>query len=502
MNRQIALKKTGLFDIDLILFLLNFVLLLMLILKIPELFISLRDHIFVISVLSCIGLYRSGLWMAHFIRAQIYEKFTYPEIRKKADSLKDHQWKPERLYFMIVSYGEDRKVLYNSIKSIIHEARNLNLPATICMGTASRHDENIVADAVNTLPYGERIKVIFTRQNRPDKRSQIGCALRALVRQGMRYNDPVIFMDGDSIIMPGCLRKCLPIFKTEPRVQSITTNERAIVTNSSLMSDLMNLRFAIRNFHMNSLACSRKVLCLTGRFSVFRAGAVSSEEFISRIEKDYIDDWYWNRIYFVTGDDKSTWYTLLKNGAEMLYIPDAFIYCIEKVRTNPVKDYMENLKRWGGNMLRNNSRAQALGLKKLNFFPWLVLLDQKYNMWTAIISPTIIILSLFQSIRLTYMIILWILLVKHLQSIVVFYYGKKVNCTYPALYYFHQLLNGMVKIYMLFHLRLQRWNNRNNGGVETISIKEKFHFIFAKYITGLYLVIFLILINLLVNFPG
>jgi len=501
MDRLLVLKKVDFTDKNIVLFLVYSVLLFILIIETPNKLFYIKEHFYIVSIFGFIGVYRFSLWLVHLVRAQIYEKITYSGIRKKADILSENQWKPERLYFMMVSYAEDSKILYNSIKSIIQEARNFDLPATICMGSACFHDEKVASDVISTIPYGDRVKVIFVRQDSPNKRLQIGRAIRALVRQGIKDNDPVVFMDGDTIIKPGCLRKCLPVFRLEPNVHGLTTNEKAIVTNSSFLSNILSLRFAIRNFHMNSLALSKRVLCLTGRFSIFRAGQISQEDFIFRVENDYIDDWFWKRIPFLSGDDKSTWYTLLKKGAEMLYIPDAYIYSVEKSSKNSLLEYIENLKRWSGNMLRNNGRALALGTKKIGFFPWLILLDQRISMWTAIISPAIIVLTMFRDIQLTYMVVIWVLFVKYMQSLLIFYYGGKINYTYPIIYYLHQFLNGVVKIYMLFHLRLQRWNNYNIS-VEINSPKEKFHFAFAKYVTGLYLVIFLILINLLISFPN
>ncbi len=496
----LALKNFNFRDKNFVLFLVYTVIILLLFIETPNKLASLQENLYIVSILALIGAYRFSLWFTHLVRAQIYERSAYLKIRRAADNLPEIVWKPDRLYFMIASFAQDRKILYNSIKSIVHEARNLGLPATICMGSACFHDEKVVSDVIKTLPYGDRIKVIFVRQNFPNKRMQVGGAIRALVRQGMKQNDSVIFMDGDSIIMPGCLRKCLSVLRICPNVQGLTTNEKAVVTNSPLLSDILNMRFALRNFHMSSLALSRKVLCLTGRFSIFRAGQVIEEEFISRIENDYIDDWYWERIHFLSGDDKSTWYSLLKKGAEMLYVPDAFIYSIEIVKTSPIADYIENLKRWSGNMLRNNGRAFKLGPKKVGFFPWVILFDQKISMWTAIISPSIIFLTFFRDLQLTYMVIVWVLLVKYVQSLIVFYYGRQINYTYPVIYYFNQVLNGIIKIYMLFHLKLQNWNSHNITE-EMLSPKEKFKFAFAKYLTGLYLVMFLILINFLLTFP-
>ncbi len=80
-----------------------------------------------------------------------------------------------------------------------------------------------------------------------------------------------------------------------------------------------------------------KVLTLTGRFSFIRSEIAFSDEFIERVEKDSIDDWLYGRIEFKTGDDKSTWFTLLKNGWEMLYLPDTYIYCLENAGEKPFR---------------------------------------------------------------------------------------------------------------------------------------------------------------------
>ena len=474
-------------------FLYSFILF-VLILETPNKIIHIREYPYIFGLVGVIGIYRYGIWLTHLIRAQLYERYFYSNMRKNADSLPEEQWKPERLYFMLVSFLEEKEILSNSIKSIIQEAKSLNLPVTMCMGTASSHDEKIVSDVIEHIPYGDKIKVIFVRQESPDKRLQIGRALRALVRQGISKNDPVIFMDGDSIISPGCLKKCLPIFHICPDMDALTTNEKAVVKNSWLLSNIFSLRFAIRNFHMHSLALTKKVLCLTGRFSIFRGSRIIEESFISRIEYDYIHDWYWKKIKFLSGDDKSTWYSLLERGSDMLYVPDAYIYSIEKVKNNPVKEYINNLQRWGGNMLRNNLRALNLGPRRTGFFTWIVLLDQRMSMWTAIFSPILIILMSFRSLKLTYMLILWVLLVRYLQSMLLFYYNGKINSTFPVLLYFNQVLNGLVKIYMLFHLSLQRWNDQNIPAAQA-STNQKFELLTAKYITILYIIIFFLIIN-------
>lgn len=498
MNINYSLNKAISMHKELILFLLTFMLLVFLFLQTPNKLEQVREHLCLVGLIGGVGVYRYSMWLVHLIRAFIYEYSEYAGLKKQVAAMQQEEWMPASLYFMIVSHNEDRQTLYESIKSIIHEAKSLDLPATICMGSTTFRDEEVVADVLRAFPYGENIKVVFTRQNAPNKRLQIAGALRTLIRQGIRPNDTVVFMDGDSIIMPGCLRKCLPLFRLKPRLQALTTNEKAVVTNSRLYADILNLRFAQRSLYMNSLSLSKKVLCLTGRFSIFRATQVLDENFISRIENDYIDDWFWRRINFVSGDDKSSWYFLLEKGAEMLYVPDALVYTVEKASIEPWKGYIQNLRRWSGNMLRNNWRALKLGARKMGVFPWIVLLDQRISMWTALFSPALLLITLFKDIHLAYALLLWILMVKHLQALVLFWQGRTIKSVYPFIYYVQQILSGVVKVYTLFNLKSQSWN-RHISGDSSISKSERFCFAFAKYAAGLSMVLFIMVISCLMK---
>ncbi len=95
--------------------------------------------------------------------------------------------------------------------------------------------------------------------------------------------------------------------------------------------------------------------------SCFRAEHIINEEFIRLQEADFLNHWLWGTFRFLSGDDKSTWYTLLKYGVRMTYVPDANGTTIEVVEGNGYRRMVENLRRWSGNMLRNGARAIVLG---------------------------------------------------------------------------------------------------------------------------------------------
>jgi len=133
--------------------------------------------------------------------------------------------------------------------------------------------------------------------------------LRAMSRGDVRDDDLVTFMDGDFVIAPGNLKLCLPLFAADPELQALTTHEAVLVRNVWWMQSFLNMRFSQRHMVMQSHALSGRVLTLTGRMSVFRAKHVITNEFIRLLEADYLDNWLWGTFRFLSGDDKSTWYS-------------------------------------------------------------------------------------------------------------------------------------------------------------------------------------------------
>ena len=125
---------------------------------------------------------------------------------------------------------------------------------------------------------------------------------------------------------------------------------------------------------MCSMALSHRVLTLTGRMSVFRAHIVTQASFIADVENDSTMHWRLGRVKFLTGDDKSSWFSVVRHGWETFYLPDAVIQTIEHP-PNPslLQSSRQLMFRWYGNSLRQNSRARNLGPHKLGWFTYYVL---------------------------------------------------------------------------------------------------------------------------------
>jgi len=423
------------------------------------------DVMHISVVLGSLGIWRFGWWFTHAVRAEIYQKIIWPGKRARARALWAQGWRPGRLHIQMTTYFEEPAITKRVIGSILGQIRSERIPTTLYIGTGSSYDEMIIRDFVEThgadIPDG-LAELLFIRQNQPGKRMAIGLIVRAINRAGVDPDDLVIFMDGDALYGNDVLEKTLSMFGADPELQALTTDEEVICYGPQWIQSWLNMRFAQRRLAMQSHALSDKVLTLTGRMSVFRAQHMLSEKFIRTIEADHLDHWLWGRFRFLSGDDKSTWYHMLTRDAKMTYVPDATVYTIEVIKENGLGRMVQNFRRWSGNMLRNGSRAIALGPRKVNPFIWWCLVDQRIAMWTMLISPIMAILASMIDPLYIWSCLIWIITSRILLCLFLFRYSRTIDLSWPFILYLNQIINAAVKVFMIFHLSKQKWANRGN----------------------------------------
>lgn len=253
--------------------------------------------------------------------------------------------------------------------------------------------------------------------------------------------------------------RCFSLFALDPKLGAVTTNNVAVVKGPRWYRAWYILRFALRSRYMCSQSVSGKVLTLTGRFSVFRGCAALREEFINRVERDSIHTRAEGHIEFKTGDDKSTWYQLLKEGWNMLYVPDAYILCMESAGKHPFRESHAKMKRWFGNMLRNNQRALNLGPKRTGFFIWLSIADQRINPWTSLLLPTTIAITIITRDPLSiFFFCAWVVGTRCLYLATLAIEGHRLNPWDLCLIVYQQWIGSFVKISVLSNLKQQAWS--------------------------------------------
>ena len=419
------------------------------------------------ETLITIGLFagwRYGWQLTHYVRALIYHFIVYRRLRRKvAEAARDGKF-PEHIFFIIPSYNEEPWVSVESFFSIMSELNTIPSRATLVVSTGSEQDDAVISATYQSHPARHKVELVLQRQSH-GKRIAMGHALRAVAR---RYNDRgldagssvTVFMDGDSYLEPGIFTKTLPLFCLDDRLGAVTTNELAYInTRSQWYKDWFNLKFGQRHILFQSHSLSRKVLTLTGRFSIFRSSIVVREDFVRMIENDILTHPLHGKFRFLMGDDKSSWFYLLKERWDMLYIPDTICYSLESRDARFVELSTSLPYRWYGNTLRNNSRSLALGWRTTGLFIWICILDQRISMWTSLVGLTgAVILAVFKNFVYLPIFIAWILIVRTIQMTVIGFNGHPVSILTIPIMLYNQWVGSIIKIRAFFHLSDQKWS--------------------------------------------
>ncbi|MEL6205246.1 MAG: glycosyltransferase [Pseudomonadota bacterium] len=426
----------------------------------------LPNHLFdpeviqITYVLGAIGVWRYGWWANHALRSEMFMASRWPRLRARRDRVWAKGWRPSHLHIQMTTYKENPAITRHVMRALCHQIRDAQIPATIWIGTGALEDELVIEAFATEEADDLDAEIVFIRQNQPGKRMAIGLIMRAICRTAPDPDELIVFMDGDTVFGEWALEKSLAMFGADPELQAVTTDEEVIAYGPGWMRRWLDLRFSQRRLVMQSHTMSDKVLTLTGRMSVFRALHICNERFIRTIEADHLDHWLWGRFRFLSGDDKSTWFWLLSRGFKMAYVPDATVATIEIVEGNGVDRMVQNLRRWSGNMLRNGSRALALGPARVGLFIWWCVLDQRLAIWTMLISPVLALLAAFMEPGYLIGVGLWIVISRLVLTLYLFRYARAVDLAWPFLLYANQLINACVKVWLQFFPAKQRWANR------------------------------------------
>lgn len=436
--------------------------------------------------LGTLGVWRYGWWFTHAVRALIYQKRVYPKMQAEGRAIWESGWRPRHMHFMMTTYKEHREITEMVVRSIVKEIVASGVPGTIWLGSSDRFDEDIISDFLQREARDVDITLRIIRQNVSGKRAAIGLVLRAMCRLPVKDDDLVIFMDGDFVLAEGAVSQCMPLFKLYPDLQACTTDEEVICIGPKWIESWLRMRFSQRRLAMQSHALSGRVLTLTGRMSVFRAKNLKQLEFIRLLEADHLEHWLWGRFRFLSGDDKSTWYFMLKKNSHMRYVPDALGYTIEVIEGSGMDRMVQNFRRWSGNMLRNGTRAIKLGPGAMPFFIWWCLVDQRLSMWTMLVSPVLAVSAAFVvGVQYLASYVVFIALSRLFLSLFLYGYSRRVELSYPWILYLNQLINASVKVYCIFRLSKQRWSNRGNqtSGVDGSALLEAYRNWMARWCT-------------------
>jgi glycosyltransferase Alg8 len=312
----------------------------------------------------------------------------------------------------------------------------------------------------------QRVELCLLRGAR-GKRDALARGLELLRDRAPASDGVFVMMDGDTELEPGALSRVLPLFRLSPPVAALTTNEHARVRGPSWIGEWLALRHGQRHLYNCSIALSGRLLCLTGRYSVFRASCLEPG-FIDIVRNDSVEHWLWGRYKLLSGDDKSTWFHLLQQGARLLYAPDVSVITHETITGSALLRTYHNLRRWGGNMVRNSERAIAVGPLRLGWFCWWCLVDQRLSMWTTLIGPSVLAYTLaFRQIELASAYLLWVLCSRFVRALPAFIHGRRLSAFYAPLSVLFDWTGAAIKLWVACFPARQFWQNRGSTDLDS-----------------------------------
>ncbi|MET3900449.1 glycosyltransferase Alg8 [Devosia sp. UYZn731] len=421
----------------------------------------LGAHGALVITLGAVGAWRY-LWAAtNFVRAQIYSRWAYPRWRGEAEQAYAQQESRAHAYFLVTSYKVEQAISMRVYRSVFAAAARSEGGATVVASVVDIADERLIRSIFGKFADVSGVKLIIDRIPGTGKRDALATALDTIAGELPSTRDIVLFVDGDTIVPVDIVARSAPFF-TDRRIGALTTDEMSETTGSPLFRDWFSLRFNQRQMMMCSMALGRRVLTLTGRMSVIRADLATDKSFIDQVGSDFIDHWRLGRVNFLTGDDKSTWYWLLRHGFQMAYLPDVQSISME---TQPRAGFIDSattlMIRWFGNMLRTNGRAMALSPRQIGLFTWWSILDQRVSMWTTLAGPIAVVLTaLFVDPAILPAYFAWVMATRYVSCWLLASFRGPFPITYPFLLYFGQILGSVIKSYVVFRIDRQKWTRQ------------------------------------------
>jgi hypothetical protein len=155
---------------------------------------------------------------------------------------------PEHMFMVVTSFRIPTHTTFKVYQSVFQEVQRMPVPCTVIASIVEKGDENFIKDIMRQeVRDRDDIKLIIVRARGTGKRDGLAHAFRALSRQMPLENAVVCVVDGDTMMLPGCVERAVSMFAYLPSVGGITTNEFCEVEGSKLMQEWHTMRFVQRH---------------------------------------------------------------------------------------------------------------------------------------------------------------------------------------------------------------------------------------------------------------
>jgi mannuronan synthase len=419
--------------------------------------------------------WRWGWKLLHWTRSFLYRHLAFPALRRRAERAVVERGAVPELAILAVTYKEApyiTRVVFNSVFDEVARVDGLDRPAVVVAVTGSDEDDAeiraVYEEARGRIP-AERLAELVLMRGTEGKRRALAAGLEWILEWRKRTDGAFVMMDGDTHLEPGAISRALCFLRLDPPISALTTDEHVLIKGPAWFSEWLHLRHALRDLYACSVALSKRLLCLTGRYSLFRADALD-RDFIEIVRNDQVENWLWGRYNLLSGDDKSTWYQLLSKGANMLYVPDVSVVTHEIVTGNAVVRAYHNLRRWGGNMVRNSERAILLGPRRVGLFAWWCIVDQRISMWTVLVGPlALVMMTIAGRWDLACAYLLWVIISRTVRVAPAWLHDRRFAIVYAPLSAVFDWAAAIVKIWIVYFPAKQFWFNRGHRALDTTS---------------------------------
>jgi glycosyltransferase Alg8 len=457
----------------------------------PSLRLLFQSHVPIWVPASAIIFWRWGWALIHWVRAGLYRFWAYPRLQRQAALAVAVRGAVPEVSILLATYRERREVTERVIASVVAELGRIDglrrRPLLVAVTGSDGDDQAITATfaATTATLAPNRVPELVLLRGADGKRDALGRGLELILARCPDPEGILVMMDGDTHLESGALNRTLPLFRLTPAIHAVTTNEHARVEGPTWFCEWIHLRHGQRHLYNCSISLSHRLLCLTGRYSVFRASALD-RGFIEIVRDDRVQHWLWGRYQLLSGDDKSTWFYLLSQGRRLLYVPDVSVVTHEIVSDAGFVRAYHNLRRWGGNMVRNSARAIGVGPQRLGLFCWWCLIDQRVSIWTTLLGPTAIVYMLLRGRPdLVAAYLLWVLCSRLVRAIPSWFHGRRISFFYGPEAVLFDWTGALVKIWVMFFPARQFWLNR--GARELDSTRGRARMRDRQLVSGLIL---------------
>ena len=462
-----------------------------------------KDLIFVIGI---VGIWRYGWFTMNILRAYIYKNSKFKKIRE-LEKNGGNELDPHHIFLVLTTFRIGTDVTVKVYRSAIEEAIRCGYDTTIIASIVELSEERLIRKIFLEHNPPKRVKLVISRIKGTGKRDGLAAGFRVVANSyGIDLSKSVVaIIDGDSILEKDLIRKCSRLFALDNHLGGLTTDEDALLSGSDLSHNIYRqwykLRFAQRNIAMMSMSLSNRVLTLTGRMSMVRASIVSTEDFIQTVQNDHIEHGRLGVFRFLTGDDKSSWFDVVRKGWKMLYVPDVVVYTEEEIpNRNFIKGSITLMQRWFGNQYRTNLRALSLTPARLNWYPWYGLIDQRITMWTTPYGFFIAIFgALHWGMSIWWAYVWWVLFSRLMMTYAYRVSRQDILPSWPFFLYYNQLIGSFVKIYIWDHLYKQSWTRQKTKLDLNDKSLKRYRKLSSDSMTFVKITFFVIIINFLVQ---